>query len=145
MAGYWKLPEASEEALRDSWLRTGDLATVDKEGFIYIVDRKKDMIVSGAENVYPAEIEGVLMRHPAIAEAAVIGVPHETWGESVKAIVVLKDGADAEEVEIIAFLGGFKIPRSVDFVGHLPRNPTGKVLKTELREKYWQGYDKRVH
>ena len=107
------------------------------------------MIVSGGENIYPAEIEAVLMEHPAVVEAAVIGVPHESWGESVKAIVALKEGAEAAEAEIADFcrerLAGYKIPRSVDFVDALPRNPTGKVLKTRLREKYWEGHDKRVH
>ncbi len=149
MIGYWKLPEATAAALKGGWLRTGDLGTVDEEGFIYIVDRKKDMIVSGAENIYPAEIENVLMSHPAIVEAAVIGVPHESWGESVKAIIALKSGGEATEDDIVSHcrehLAGYKIPRSIDFVDALPRNPSGKVLKTKLREKYWEGYEKRVH
>ena len=149
MIGYWKLPEATAAALKDGWLRTGDLGKVDDEGYIYIVDRKKDMIVSGAENIYPAEIEAALMAHPAVAEAAVIGVPHESWGESVKAVVALMEESEATEAEIMEFcrerLAGYKIPRSVDFVDALPRNPTGKVLKTVLREKYWEGHEKRVH
>lgn len=149
MVGYWKLPAATAEALKDGWLHTGDLGTIDEEGYLYIVDRKKDMIVSGAENIYPAQIEAILMVHPAIAEAAVIGIPHASWGESVKAIIVLKEGAQATEDEIVGFcrksLAGYKIPRSIDFIDALPRNPTGKVLKTVLREKYWEGHEKRVH
>jgi acyl-CoA synthetase (AMP-forming)/AMP-acid ligase II len=149
MVGYWNLPEATAEALKDGWLYTGDLATFDEEGYLYIIDRKKDMIISGAENIYPAEIEAVLMTHPAIAEAAVIGIPHESWGESVKAIIVMKEGAQATTDEIVDFcrkhLAGYKIPRSVDFADALPRNPTGKILKTVLREKYWEGHEKRVH
>ena len=149
MKGYWKMPEATAETLRDGRLHTGDLATVDEEGFIYIVDRKKDMIISGGLNIYPREIEDVLFAHPAILEAAVIGVPDDEWGESVKALVALKPGAECSESELIEHcksnLGSYKKPKSVEFVDTLPRNPSGKVLKRVLREKYWEGKDRRVH
>ena len=148
MRGYWNLPDESAEALRGGWMHTGDAGVMDEEGYIYIQDRVKDMIVSGGENIYPRVIEDVLFKHPAIADAAVIGVPDKQWGETVKAIVVLRDGATATEEEIIEFcrdkLGGYERPRSVDFVKALPRNPTGKVLKRELREPYWAGQKRRV-
>ncbi len=138
MRGYWNLPDESAEALRGGWMHTGDAGVMDDEGYIYIQDRVKDMIVSGGENIYPRVVEEALFKHPAIADAAVIGVPDEQWGETVKAIVVLRDEATANEEEVIEFcrdkLGGFERPRSVDFVKALPRNPTGKVLKRELRE-----------
>lgn len=148
MRGYWNLPEASAEALKSGWMHTGDAARMDDEGYIYIQDRVKDMIVSGGENVYPREVEDVLYQHPAVAEAAVIGVPSDQWGEAVKAIVVLREGQSATEDELIEFcrgrLAGFKRPRSVDFIDTLPRNPSGKVLKRELREPYWAGQTRRV-
>jgi fatty-acyl-CoA synthase len=148
MRGYWNLPEASAEALKDGWLHTGDAGTLDDEGYLYIQDRTKDMIVSGGENVYPREIENVLFEHPGVADVAVIGVPDETWGEAVKAIVVLRQGASATEEEIVDFcrgrLAGYKRPRSVDFSAALPRNASGKVLKKDLRERYWAGHERRV-
>jgi acyl-CoA synthetase (AMP-forming)/AMP-acid ligase II len=148
MRGYWNLPDESAAALRGGWMHTGDAGVMDDEGYIYIQDRVKDMIVSGGENIYPRVIEDVLFKHPAIADAAVIGVPHDQWGETVKAIVVLKDGLEAGEEEIMDFcrdkLGGYERPRSVDFVKALPRNPTGKVLKRQLREPYWAGHKRRV-
>jgi len=148
MRGYWNLPEASAEALRDGWMHTGDAAIMDEEGFVYIQDRVKDMIVSGGENVYPREIEDVLFRHPAVADAAVIGVPDAQWGEVVKAIVVLRAGASATETELVdhcrAQLASYKRPRSVDFIPELPRNPSGKVLKKDLREPFWKGHSRRV-
>jgi fatty-acyl-CoA synthase len=148
MRGYWNLPDESAEALRGGWFHTGDAGTMDDDGYVYIQDRVKDMIVSGGENIYPRVIEEVLFKHPAIADAAVIGVPDEQWGETVKAIVVLRQGATAGEEEIMDFcrgkLGGFERPRSVDFVEELPRNPTGKVLKRLLREPYWAGHRRRV-
>lgn len=148
MRGYWNLPEATAEALAGGWMHTGDAGQLDAEGFLYIQDRVKDMIVSGGENVYPREIEDVLFEHPQIADAAVIGVPSERFGEEVKAIVVLREGEEAEVDEIIAFcrerLAGYKRPRSLDFVESLPRNASGKVLKKELREPYWQGHSRRV-
>jgi acyl-CoA synthetase (AMP-forming)/AMP-acid ligase II len=149
MKGYWNRPEATEEALRDGWMHTGDAGVVDEEGYFYIQDRVKDMIVSGGENVYPREIEEVLYRHEAVAEAAVIGVPDDRWGEAVKAIVVLKDGVDASADDLLEFcrarLGGFKQPRSIDFIEALPRNLSGKVLKKDLREPYWSGKSRRVN
>ncbi|HTO52137.1 MAG TPA: long-chain-fatty-acid--CoA ligase [Myxococcota bacterium] len=148
MRGYWNLPEASKEALRGGWMHTGDAATMDDEGYVYIQDRVKDMIVSGGENVYPREIEDVLFQHPSIADAAVIGVPDAQWGEVVKAIVVVKSGTTVTEIELIEFarrsLASYKRPRSVDFIAELPRNPSGKVLKKDLREPFWRGHTRRV-
>jgi fatty-acyl-CoA synthase len=148
MAGYWGRPAETAAALRDGWLHTGDVGMLDDEGYLYIRDRLKDVIISGGENVYPSVVENVLTRHPAVAEAAVIGVPGERWGETVKAIVVLRPGAALTETELIDFcrdrLGGFERPRSVDFVEALPRTPTGKVLKRILREPYWAGQSRRV-
>jgi fatty-acyl-CoA synthase len=138
MKGYYKDPEATEEALRGGWLHTGDMGRMDEEGFLYIVDRKKDMIISGGENIYPREIEELLYGHPKIQDAAVVGIPHSLWGESVKAFVVLKAGQRMTEEEVIEYckshLASYKKPRSVRFVDSLPRNPSGKVLKTKLRE-----------
>jgi acyl-CoA synthetase (AMP-forming)/AMP-acid ligase II len=148
MRGYWNQEESTAEALRGGWMHTGDAGTMDAEGFIFIQDRVKDMIVSGGENVYPREIEEVLFQHPLVADAAVIGVPDERFGEAVKAVIVLRQGATASEQDIVDFcrdkLGGYKRPRSVDFLTVLPRNPSGKVLKRELREKYWVGHRRRV-
>jgi long-chain acyl-CoA synthetase len=152
MAGYWGNPEATAAAITpDGWFRTGDAGYADAEGFIYIHDRVKDMIVSGGENVYPAEVENVLMKHPAVADVAVIGVPDERWGEAVKAIVVPVPGTEAGDAlgaELIAFardrLAGFKLPKSVDYADALPRNPSGKLLKRELRAPYWAAADRQV-
>lgn len=147
--GYWEDPKATAEAIRNGWFHTGDLAKKDEEGFVYIVDRKKDMIISGGENIYPVEIENFIYQHPKIAEVAIIGVPDEKWGEAGKAIVVCKEGQRVSEEDILDFLKGkvakYKIPKSVEFINALPRNPAGKVLKRTLREKYWVGLDKRVH
>lgn len=146
--GYWKLPEETAETFRDGWLYTGDMAKVDRDGYVYIVDRKKDMIISGGENISSKEVEEVIFRHPAVQEVAVIGVPDEEWGESVKAIVALKPGLKATEQEIIDFckdfLSSFKKPKSVDFLDELPKNPAGKVHKAELRERYWRGREKKI-
>jgi acyl-CoA synthetase (AMP-forming)/AMP-acid ligase II len=148
MRGYWNQAQASAEALRGGWLHTGDIGTLDAEGYLTIRDRLKDMIVSGGENVYPRAIEEVLARHPQVAEAAVIGVPDTRWGETVKAVVVVRGGALPAEEEVIAFcrqhLGGFEVPRSVDFVPELPRNAAGKVLKRVLRDRYWAGRERQV-
>ncbi|MDA1348717.1 MAG: long-chain-fatty-acid--CoA ligase [Chloroflexi bacterium] len=148
MKGYWNLPDETAEAMRGGWMHTGDAGTLDDEGYVYVQDRVKDMIVSGGENVYPRMVEDVLFKHPAIADAAVIGVPDDQWGETVKAVVLLREGASATEDEIIEFcrgrMGGFQRPRSVDFVASLPRNPSGKILKRELREPYWEGRGRRV-
>ena len=149
MQGYWKRDEATAAALRGGWMHTGDAGRFDDEGYLYVQDRVKDMIVSGGENVYPREIEDVLLQHPAVADAAAIGIPDERWGEAIKAIVVPREGQEASEDEILEFcgsqLGGFKRPRSVDFVAALPRNPSGKVLKRELREPYWRGRTRHVN
>ena len=122
---------------------------MDGDGYLYIYDRVKDMIISGGENIYPAEVENALFGHPAIADVAVIGVPDAKWGESVKAVVVSKPGIEVSVEELIAFarsrIGGFKVPRSIDFVDALPRNPSGKILKRELRKPYWAGQDRQVH
>ena len=148
MKGYWNMPEETAEALRGGWMHTGDAGIMDDEGYIYIRDRVKDMIVSGGENVYPNVVENLLFQHPSVADVAVIGVPDDQWGETVKAFVVLKDGTSASGEEIMDFcqgkLGGFERPRSVDFIDALPRNASGKVLKRDLREPYWEGHDRRV-
>jgi long-chain acyl-CoA synthetase len=150
MLGYWNKPDETEKTiLPDGWLRTGDAGYLDEEGFLFLTDRVKDMIVSGGENVYPAEVENALASHPAIAEVAVIGVPHERWGESVKAIVVKRSGVDITPPELIAYakerLASYKCPTSVDFTDVLPRNPSGKVLKKDLREPFWVGHSRRVN
>ena len=141
MGGYWKLPEATARTIQGDWLFTGDAGYLDERGYLYIYDRVKDMIVSGGENIYPAEVESALFGHPAVADVAVIGVPDERWGEAVKAIVVKKQGAELTPGELIGWarerIAGYKLPKSVDFVEALPRNPTGKILKRELRKPYW--------
>jgi acyl-CoA synthetase (AMP-forming)/AMP-acid ligase II len=148
MVGYWKKPVETGQVIVDGWLHTGDMGYYDRKGYIYIVDRKKDMIVTGGENVYPREVEEVLYRHPAVQEAAVIGVPDDVWVERVHAVVVLKEGEKAQETEIIDFckqqLARYKAPKSVELVAALPKNPQGKILKRELREKYWVGKERRV-
>ncbi len=147
--GYWKLPDETQKAIRDGWLYTGDMAVIDREGYINIVDRKKDVILTGGENVYSTEVEHVLYKYPAVLEAAVVGVPDEKWGEAVKAVVVLKEGQEAAEQEIIDFckaeLARYKSPKSVDFVDSLPRTGSGKIHKKGIRDRYWEGYDKKVH
>jgi long-chain acyl-CoA synthetase len=150
MAGYWKNEAATREAIdTGGWLRTGDAGYLDADGYLYIHDRVKDMIISGAENIYPAEVEGAIFGHPAVADVAVIGVPDEKWGESVKAVIVLRQGAEATESDILQFarsrIAGFKVPKSVDFVDALPRNAAGKVLKRTLREPYWAGKERNVN
>ena len=149
MAGYHNKPDATAEAItEDGWFKTGDAGYLDEEGHLFIHDRVKDMIVSGGENIYPAEIENVLAQHPSVADVGVIGVPDEKWGETVKAVVVAKAGATVDEAELVAFarerLAGFKLPRSVDVVDALPRNPSGKILKKELRAPYWEGQERQV-
>ncbi len=148
-SGYWKQPETTAQALIDGWIHTGDMAVVDSEGYINICDRKKDMIITGGENVYSTEVEYALYEHSAVLECAVLGVPDEKWGESVKAIVVLKQGQSAGEAELIEFvqerLGRFKAPRSVEFEHELPKTGSGKIFKKGLREKYWAASAKKVH
>lgn len=140
MTEYWKNPEATAETIKDGWLYTGDLAKRDEEGYIYIVDRSKDMIISGGYNIYPREIEEVLYQHEAVLEVAVIGVPDERWGEIVKACVVLREGYELTKEELIAYceehLARYKKPREVEFLDSLPKNPNGKISKKELRERY---------
>jgi len=150
---YWRDPKATEQAfpegrnVQGGWFKTGDGGYV-KDGYLYIHDRIKDMIISGGENIYPAEIENLLMRHPDVADGAIIGVPDATWGEAVKACVVLKPGATLTEQALIDWMrermAHFKCPKSVDFVDVMPRNPTGKLLKRVLREPYWQGQQRAV-
>ncbi len=149
MTGYWRNPAATAAAIVDGWLHTGDAGFVDADGYLYMHDRLKDMIISGGENVYPAEVENALFGHAAIADVAVIGVPDVTWGEAVKAVVVLKPGAVASAEDIIgharASIAGYKCPKSVDFVTSLPRNASGKLLKRDLRQPYWAGQSRQVN
>ena len=148
MAGYWNQPEATERAIRDDWFHTSDLATIDDEGYILIVDRAKDMILSGGENIASAEIERVLCAHPAVLECAVIAVPDDKWGEVPMALVVLRAGHTATEDDILGHcrnhIAGFKVPKSVEFTKSLPKGGTGKILKKALREPYWAGRARRV-
>jgi long-chain acyl-CoA synthetase len=150
MLGYWRMPEATAAAVVDGWMHTGDLATVDEENYIYIVDRSKDMIISGGENVYSVEVENALYTHPAVLECAVIGIPHDMWGESVHAVVVLKPGTSATDEELIAHartqIAGYKVPRSIEFqIEALPKSGAGKILKRDLREKFWASKSKNVN
>lgn len=149
MSGYWNLPEATRETLIDGYVHTGDAGYFDEDGYIYVYDRVKDMIISGGENVYPAEVESAMFAHSAIADVAVIGVPDDKWGESVKAVVVLKEGKSASKEQIITFtrekIAAYKSPKSVDFVDQLPRNASGKLLKRELRAPYWEGKERGVN
>ncbi len=149
MKGYWNKPEATAAAIRDGWMRTGDAAYMDEDGYVYIYDRVKDMIVTGGENVYPAEVENAIFGHPDLADVAVIGVPDERWGESVKAVVVAKPGAPKDPASVIAWarerIAHYKAPKSVDFVEAIPRNITGKILRRELRKPYWEGRDRMVN
>jgi long-chain acyl-CoA synthetase len=149
MKGYWNKPEDTAAAITpDGWFKTGD-AGYWRDGFLYLHDRVKDMIVSGGENVYPAEVENALMAHPAVADVGVIGVPHDKWGETVMAMVVKAEGTDPTPEELIAFakerLAGFKCPTRIEFLEALPRNPSGKILKRELREPFWAGRERRIN
>jgi fatty-acyl-CoA synthase len=149
MKEYWNLPQLTEQVFEDGWLHTGDLAVIDEEGYVTIVDRKRDMILTGGEKVYSVEVENVLYSHPAVLEAAVIGAPDEERGEAVKAVIVLREGEEATEEELIRFceerMAQFKAPRSVDFVSSLPRTGSAKIAKVVLREDYWKGQSKTVH
>ncbi|HBY93844.1 MAG TPA: AMP-dependent synthetase [Chloroflexi bacterium] len=149
MRGYWKLPEETAEVLRDGWLYTRDMGWLDGYGYLYLVDRKSDMIISGGFNIYPREIEDVLHQHPAVQDVAVVGVPDEEWGEAVKALVVVHRGMRVSAGELAAFckehLPSFKKPKTIEFIDAVPRNAYGKPLRRVLRERYWQGFDRRVH
>jgi acyl-CoA synthetase (AMP-forming)/AMP-acid ligase II len=147
MSGYHNKPEATAKSVVDGWYLSGDAGYLDADGYLFIHDRVKDMIVSGAENIYPAEVENALHEHPAVADCAVIGVPDDKWGEAVKAIVVTS--AKVTPDELITFarerIAGFKVPKSVDFIDVLPRNASGKILKKDLREPYWAGRERKVN
>ena len=149
MREYWKNPEATAEAFQGGWLHTRDMGYMDEDGYVFLIDRKGDMIVSGGFNVYPKEVEDVLYMHPAVLEAAVFGVPHEKWGETVKATVSLKKGMTATEEEIIEFskryLAGYKKPTSVDFIEEIPKNQNGKILRKDLKEPYWKGKGRKIN
>ena len=148
MKGYWNNSEATEKSIQDEWFYSGDAGFFDEEGFLYIHDRVKDMIVSGGENIYPAEVENALMSHAEILDAAVIGVPDEKWGESAKGFVVLSKDSNLSSEDIISFtkskIASYKCPKSIEFIEMLPRNPSGKVLRRELRAPYWEGQDRGV-
>ena len=148
MKAYWRNPRASAETLRNGWLHTGDVGFLDEKGYLFIMDRSKDMIISGGENIYPREVEEVLLRHPAVHEVAVIGVPDPQWGEALKAVVALAPGRTADGEELIAFckdnIASYKKPKSVDFVEELPKNNYGKILKRELRARYWDQHNRNV-
>jgi acyl-CoA synthetase (AMP-forming)/AMP-acid ligase II len=148
MLGYWNRPEETETALRGGWMHTGDGGYMDENGYVYIVDRLKDMIVSGGENVYSAEVENALAKHPAVASCAVIGVPDEQWGERVHAVVVLVDGHEPSADELRAHckehIASYKAPRSVEFVEELPVSGAGKILKRVLRSRHWEGQDRSI-
>lgn len=149
MLGYWQQPEKTAETVdKEGWLHTGDAGYMDEDGYVYIHDRVKDMIISGGENVYPAEVENTLYSHPAVLEAAVIGVPDEKWGEAVKAVIVPRPGAQIDPDDIIAHaraeMAVYKVPKSVDIIPEMPRNASGKILRRELRAPYWEGRDRQV-
>jgi acyl-CoA synthetase (AMP-forming)/AMP-acid ligase II len=146
MTGYWNKPDETSAALRDGWYHSGDLGYLDDHGYLFLVDRAKDMIITGGENVYSTEVEQALMTHPAVLECAVYGIPHETWGEAVAATVVLTETVPVDELQdhCRALIAGFKVPRHIDAVDALPKSAAGKILKRELREPYWAGRDLRV-
>jgi acyl-CoA synthetase (AMP-forming)/AMP-acid ligase II len=149
MKGYWNLPEETASTMLDGFVHTGDAGFLDEDGYLYVQDRIKDMIVSGGENIYPAEVESALFGHPAVADVAVIGVPDDRWGEAAKALIVLRPDAIASADEIIAFarqrIASYKLPKTVDFVAELPRNASGKILKRELRKPFWERMDRGVN
>jgi long-chain acyl-CoA synthetase len=149
MLGYWRRPQASAEALREGWYRTGDAGYADDDGYLYLVDRLKDMVISGGENVYSVEVEAALAEHPAVREVAVFGIPDPRWGEAVHAVVVVSD-PDAVDVEELAAhargrIAGYKVPRSIELRSKpLPKSGAGKVLKHELRERHWAGRERGI-
>ncbi len=150
MIGYWNLPDATAKTMTEGgWIHTGDAGYLDEDGYLFIHDRMKDMIISGGENIYPAEVESAIFGHPAVQEVAVIGIPDQKWGETVKAVVVAKPGMEIEEASVIAWardrIAPFKCPRSVDIIPALPRNASGKILRKDLRAPYWEGYERMVN
>ncbi len=149
MACYWNLPDATESSLKDGWMHTGDAAYMDEDGYVFIQDRMKDMIISGGENVYPAQVESAIYGHPCVGEVAVIGVPDDRWGEAVKACIVAKPGMEVDEASVIEWtkerLAGFKVPRSIDVIEAMPRNASGKILRKDLRAPYWAGRERQVN
>ena len=148
MVGYWQRPDLTEQTIRDGWMWTGDIAVWDEEGYIFIVDRAKDMIISGGENIFSTQVEAAIHQHPGVLESAVFGIPDDEWGEAVKAVVVMKPGHSATEKEIIDTaaqnLASYQKPKSVDFVDSLPKAPTGKILKRQLRDPYWDAAGKQI-
>ena len=149
MSGYWNLPDETAKTIRHGWLHTGDLATIDDEGYVFVVDRAKDIIISGGENISSKEVEDALFGHPGVLEAAVIGIPDDRWGESVHAVVVCRREHKLTEATLIKHcsekLAGFKRPKSVEFLPELPRNSLGKVDKNKLKEKFWKGHARRIN
>jgi acyl-CoA synthetase (AMP-forming)/AMP-acid ligase II len=148
MMGYWKNPELTQKALRGGWYHSGDMGYMDEDGYLYLVDRKADMIVTGGENVYPKEVEDVLYGHPAVFMAAVVSAPDKKWGERVQAVVVLKPGQSATEEELISFcrkkLGGYKCPKAVEFWQSIPTTPIGKILRKDVKKKFWEGHVRSI-
>jgi acyl-CoA synthetase (AMP-forming)/AMP-acid ligase II len=148
MSGYWKNPELTAKVLKDGWYHTGDMGYMDEEGFLFMTDRKADMIISGGENVYPAEVENVIYQHPSVFECSVVSAPSEKWGEIVQAVVVLKPGAKAKEEEIIEHckktLAGYKCPKAVAFWDSIPKTIVGKIIKKDIKAKFWEGKDRMV-
>ena len=149
MREYWRNPGATAESFAGGWLHTRDMGYMDEDGYVFLVDRKGDMIVSGGFNVYPKEVEDVLYMHPAVLEAAVFGIPDPKWGETVKAAVALKKGMTATEDDMIEFcrqhLAGYKKPTSIDFIDSLPKNANGKIMRKDLKEAYWQGKARKIN
>jgi len=147
--GFWKRPELDRDRLRDGWLRTGDLGRMDAEGYVFLADRKEDKIITGGFNVYPAEVEGTLAEHPAVAECAVFAAPDPKWGEAVRAAVTLRSGQAVTPEELIAFcreqLARFKVPKAIDILDELPKSPVGKILRRVLREPFWKEQKSGVH
>jgi long-chain acyl-CoA synthetase len=148
MLEYWKKPKDTSNTIIDGWLHTGDIGRYDEKGYVFLVDRKKDMIITGGENVFPREIEEILYRNPKVHEVAVIGIPDPYWVEKVHAVVSLKKGVKATAEELIDFckknMAGYKAPKSVEFIDTLPKNAAGKIMKRELREKYWANQERKI-
>ncbi len=149
MVGYWRRPDLTEQTIRDGWMWTGDIAVWDQDGYIFIVDRAKDMIISGGENIYPKEIENAIYEHNAVAECAVFGIPDEKWGELVTALVVTTPGSELTEADVITWtkqkLAGYKCPKKVEFRDELARTATGKLQKFKLRAPFWEGLERQVN